>query len=110
MVWCCLEWAFILPICDTTTVVINRLARKQSPFVGGKDHTTHHLSYLGITDSQVSFVFIGIAAVSMLLLFVITNFIEQWELKHTLIFTAYILAVFITLFTITKKTKAPKQS
>lgn len=102
--------AFILPICDTTTVVINRLARKQSPFVGGKDHTTHHLSYLGISDSQVSFVFIGIAAVSMLLMFIITNFIEKWELTHTIMFSGYFALVFLTLFTITKKTKNPKQS
>ena len=101
--------AFILPICDTTTVVINRLAKRQSPFVGGKDHTTHHLSYLGISDSQVSFVFIGIAAVSMLLLVIITNFIPVWELKHTLIFTGYFLAVFAILFGITKKTKQPNQ-
>ena len=45
---------FTLPIVDTTSVVINRIARKSSPFVGGKDHTTHHLSYLGfITFTSV---------------------------------------------------------
>ena len=49
--------AFILPIIDTTSVVINRLSRKQSPFVGGKDHTTHHLSYYGFSDSQVAYIF-----------------------------------------------------
>ena len=52
--------AFILPIIDTTSVVINRLSRKQSPFVGGKDHTTHHLSYYGFSDSQVAYIFLGI--------------------------------------------------
>ena len=52
--------AFILPIIDTTSVVINRLSRKQSPFIGGKDHTTHHLSYLGFSDSQVVYIFLGI--------------------------------------------------
>jgi UDP-GlcNAc:undecaprenyl-phosphate/decaprenyl-phosphate GlcNAc-1-phosphate transferase len=52
--------AFLVPITDTTTVFINRIARKQSPFVGGKDHTTHHLSYLGLSDSQVAHVdFVG---------------------------------------------------
>jgi UDP-GlcNAc:undecaprenyl-phosphate/decaprenyl-phosphate GlcNAc-1-phosphate transferase len=34
---------FVLPIADTATVSINRIARGQSPFRGGKDHTTHHL-------------------------------------------------------------------
>lgn len=33
---------FILPLTDTITVTINRLLRGSSPFVGGKDHTTHH--------------------------------------------------------------------
>ncbi|MCP4123336.1 MAG: undecaprenyl/decaprenyl-phosphate alpha-N-acetylglucosaminyl 1-phosphate transferase, partial [Bacteroidetes bacterium] len=39
--------AFIMPIIDTSTVFIRRLARGQSPFVGGADHTTHHLAYFG---------------------------------------------------------------
>ena len=46
---------YILPISDTTSVFINRIARKQSPFIGGKDHTTHHLSFLGFNDTQVIF-------------------------------------------------------
>ena len=55
--------AFILPIIDTTCVVINRIARKQSPFVGGKDHTTHHLSYFGFNYSQIGFVYLGISSI-----------------------------------------------
>src|SRR5690606_3612562 len=53
--------AFIIPLVDTITVSINRPLRGQSPFVGGKDHTTHHLSYLGISDSGVAYIvgFIG---------------------------------------------------
>ena len=43
---------------DTLTVVINRLKNGQSPMVGGKDHTTHHLVYSGKTDKQVWFVFL----------------------------------------------------
>ena len=46
--------AFIVPLSDTTTVTINRLMRKQSPFVGGRDHTTHHISYLGFSDRNVA--------------------------------------------------------
>ena len=44
---------FILPLADTTTVTINRMAKGRSPFIGGKDHTTHHLSYAGLTDAHV---------------------------------------------------------
>ena len=49
---------FIVPIIDTLTVFIRRIARKQSPFVGGKDHTTHHLVYFGYSDKQVMYWFI----------------------------------------------------
>lgn len=47
---------FIVPISDTFSVVINRLKNKASPFVGGKDHTTHHLSYLGVPVNMVPLV------------------------------------------------------
>lgn len=43
---------FTIPIFDTTTVTIHRLLRRQSPFVGGKDHLSHHLVYLGFKDWQ----------------------------------------------------------
>ncbi len=97
--------AFIIPICDTTIVVINRLLRKQAPWLGGKDHTTHHLSYLGFSDSQVAIAFVGISFVSLMMIFVIQGTIVNWELKHILIFGGYILAVFATLYTVTKVSK-----
>lgn len=40
--------AYIIPLSDTTTVTINRILKKKSPFVGGNDHTTHYLHYLGL--------------------------------------------------------------
>lgn len=51
---------FILPITDTLTVSINRIRRGQSPFVGGKDHTTHHLFFKGITEKRIAILFFGI--------------------------------------------------
>jgi UDP-GlcNAc:undecaprenyl-phosphate GlcNAc-1-phosphate transferase len=36
------------PIFDTTLVVILRLRRRQSPFVGGRDHSSHRLVNLGL--------------------------------------------------------------
>ncbi|GAB5540031.1 MAG: hypothetical protein Salg2KO_21340 [Salibacteraceae bacterium] len=60
--------AFVVPIGDSLTVTINRLLRGQSPFVGGKDHTTHHLSYAGLSEKQVSLVMIAFSAISLLLI------------------------------------------
>jgi UDP-GlcNAc:undecaprenyl-phosphate GlcNAc-1-phosphate transferase len=101
--------AFIIPICDTTAVVINRLARKQRPWIGGKDHTTHHLSYAGLSDSQVAIAFAGISLISLMLIFLIQGTIVNWEIKHILLFGGYFLVVFGTLYTFTKKTKQPPQ-
>jgi len=57
--------AFLLPITDTTTVFIRRIARGQSPFVGGKDHTTHQLAFLGVPDWGVSSIFSAVSLVGM---------------------------------------------
>lgn len=46
------------PLCDTAFVSWNRIAHKRSPFVGGRDHTTHNLSYLGWPERFVGFFFV----------------------------------------------------
>lgn len=97
--------AFILPIIDTSCVVINRIARKQSPFVGGKDHTTHHLSYLGLSDSRVGFVYLGISSLSLIICIACFHFIDNWSLLHTSIFGIYFLLLFGIMFYITQLNK-----
>lgn len=96
---------FLLPIADTATVSINRIMRGHSPFVGGRDHTTHHLSYLGLSDGQVALVFIGLSLVNVFLAFTIARFIIVWENLHTIAFVSYGLFVFGTLFAITRRSK-----
>jgi UDP-GlcNAc:undecaprenyl-phosphate GlcNAc-1-phosphate transferase len=81
--------------------------RKKAPWVGGKDHTTHHLSYMGLSDSQVAMAFAGISLVSLMMIFVIQGTIVNWELKHVLIFGGYIFVVLATLFAVTKVSKPP---
>ncbi len=97
--------AFLVPIVDTTSVVINRIIKKQSPFIGGKDHTTHHLAYLGLSDRQVALTLFILSLVSVLLSVYIVNFIPHWEQFHIYSFTAFALLIFIVLYTITKISK-----
>ncbi|MFT3885980.1 MAG: MraY family glycosyltransferase [Flavobacteriales bacterium] len=94
---------FLLPLVDTTTVTINRIAKGTSPFVGGKDHTTHHLSYTGLSDAQVALVFSGLGAVSCFLSYVMERFVPVWRPLHTLIFLGYAAVVFAVLFGLTKR-------
>ena len=98
---------FIVPIIDTTTVTINRLLKGQSPFVGGKDHTTHHLSYLGLSDRQVALTFLGLSFLSVLFLIVIDKLIgDNWDYWHFCLFLGYFLVLFGFLYGITRINKA----
>ena len=97
---------FLLPLIDTTTVVIKRLAKGKSPFVGGKDHTTHHMSRLLVSDKKVIYVFASISFISSLLALEIMNFMEQWNYIRIVIFAVYCLIIFSVLFyiSLTKRT------
>lgn len=93
--------AFLVPIIDTTVVSINRIRRGQSPFVGGKDHTTHNLSYLGLSDSQVGFIFGGIASVCAFLSLIILRFLEKWNHWMTFAFAGFFALALGVFFYIT---------
>ncbi|UKN02222.1 undecaprenyl/decaprenyl-phosphate alpha-N-acetylglucosaminyl 1-phosphate transferase [Paracrocinitomix mangrovi] len=94
--------AFSVPIMDTTFVTIRRLRKGKSPMVGGKDHTTHTLSYRGLTDRQVGYVFIILGIVSSLLAYNVANFIPHGSLSLILIWV-YVLMLLIIFFSIAKK-------
>lgn len=108
----CVLIAFALPLIDTGIVSINRIRRGQSPFVGGRDHTTHHLSYLGLSDSQVAMVFIGLSSVSLLIIVAILRFVEKWEILYTVLCAGYFVFLFAAFFYLTqvsgKKDEKPK--
>lgn len=101
--------AFTPAFADTLTVIINRLRRGQSPMVGGKDHTTHHLVYYGLNDKQVWYVFLAISAVS----FVISTFMffsKSLNVYYPFIVgPLFTISVFLVLFRITQKYKAPQK-
>jgi len=104
--------AFILPIADTTIVVINRLGNKRSPFVGGRDHTTHHLFYNGLTEKRIAVLFAAIGIVSACLIYFIETQIHIWSLNDFLLMAVFPIGVFITLFAITrmKKNNIPQET
>ncbi len=88
---------FIVPIIDTTTVTIRRLMRKQSPFVGGKDHITHHLAYLGLSDNMVALILISISQLSLPFVSLIITDIIPWTWHVTLSSFIYFFVVFIIM-------------
>lgn len=100
--------AFTPALVDTATVVINRLLKKQSPMVGGKDHTTHHLVYAGLSDLRVWFVFLLIGFLSTVLTLLVVNMLKMNMIIPVFFFGLYFVIVFYILYRNTKKFPAPK--
>ncbi|MEO6303247.1 MAG: MraY family glycosyltransferase [Bacteroidia bacterium] len=93
---------FLIPLTDTFTVVFNRLRAGRSPFIGGKDHTTHHLFFKGITEKRIAVLYFTISSIGAILAYLLV-FRFSYPLFYISIF--YILLVFVSLYvnTIIKK-------
>ena len=93
---------FLLPLTDTVTVIINRSVEGKSPMVGGKDHTTHHLFFRGITEKRIAILYFLLGGIAIVLAYLlVTRF--SFVLFYISIF--YSVTVFLSLYlnTILKK-------
>jgi UDP-GlcNAc:undecaprenyl-phosphate GlcNAc-1-phosphate transferase len=100
---------FLLPLSDTITVVINRLKEGRSPFVGGKDHTTHHLFYRGLTEKRIALLFFALGNIGIWLAYLL---VVRFSYSVFYISISYIAVVFLSLYlstVIKKKSKNPKK-
>ena len=88
---------FCIPFIDTATVIVNRMLRGKSPFVGGRDHTTHSLFFKGITERRIAllFTFLSLLGAGMALYLVA---VESISYILTAFFAAYFLILLFTLF------------
>lgn len=100
--------AFVIPISDSLTVTINRLRRGQSPFVGGRDHTTHHLSYAGLSDRQVALVYSFFAVVSLILISILNVLSDEYLFVYIggLFLHGFLTIGFLYSTTLWKKSKS----
>lgn len=101
--------AFTPAAADTITVVINRLKRGQSPMVGGKDHTTHHLVYAGFGDKMVWIVFLLISFGSTICSLFAIQFAKKGNPWVAIVLILYSLVVFFFLYRNTIRYKAPEK-
>ena len=95
--------AFLPSIIDTTCVTINRISRGQSPFVGGRDHTTHHLSYLGLKDRHIAIFFLSLTFICGGIGLYFNYELKHWTTKASIGIITFILIAFTFLFGITKR-------
>lgn len=86
---------FLIPLTDTTTVVINRMRIGQSPFVGGKDHTTHHLFFRGVTEKRIAILYFLLSSIAISFAY---NLIFSYSILLVYGSIAFVLFVFLTLY------------
>jgi UDP-GlcNAc:undecaprenyl-phosphate/decaprenyl-phosphate GlcNAc-1-phosphate transferase len=96
---------FALPIIDTTVVFTNRILKGTSPFVGGKDHTTHHLFYLGLNEPQIAFLYAAYSGVCCIVVIVMNKYITTWTTTYCCLFGAFFLLSLTSFFIITRLKK-----
>jgi len=93
---------FVMPLTDTLIVVINRLLKGTSPFIGGRDHTTHYMFFNGLTEKRIALTFLLISGLGGLLAFLlITQF--PYSVESRLVFACYPLFLFLFLLFITRR-------
>lgn len=94
---------FALPIIDTTTVFIKRINKGHSPFIGGKDHTTHHLSYMGLTDRNIAILYFTLSVLFAFLAITVLYLVPVWYFVHAIVFSLFFILLFSILFYIANK-------
>ena len=97
--------AFAIPIIDTSSVIINRLRKRKSPFIGGKDHTTHSFYFLGLSEKKIALLYASISIISTFLIYLIIKTIPSWSYLHIVLFSIYFIALFWFLYAPTLKNK-----
>ncbi|CAG0955509.1 MAG: undecaprenyl/decaprenyl-phosphate alpha-N-acetylglucosaminyl 1-phosphate transferase [Bacteroidetes bacterium] len=103
--WLSFILSFIVPITDTTTVFINRIRKGKSPFIGGKDHTTHHLSYKGFSDNKIGLLLFSISLIANVLAFLQVLSTSGSLSLLILVDVAYIIFIFLFLYLPTLRKK-----
>jgi len=99
---------FALPIIDTTVVFFNRLLKGSSPFKGGKDHTTHHLFYLGLKEPHIAVLYIIYTGICLTCVVFMNKYLIDWSGLYTIILVIFFVLSLAAFFIITRMKKTEK--
>ena len=86
---------FLLPLSDTFTVIVNRSLAGNSPFIGGKDHTTHYLYFRGLSEKKIALLF---ALIGIVCVFLAYNLVISFTYTLLYISVFFVLAVTSALY------------
>lgn len=94
---------FFTPLCDTALVSFNRIRHRRSPFVGGRDHTTHNLSYAGLKDRQIALIYGAWSALNAVASFYVLTYEGGLPLRWYLAALGYMLVVWISFLMLSRR-------
>lgn len=100
--WMVLPVLFFTPLCDTALVTLNRLLHNRSPFVGGRDHSTHNLSYLGWSDLLIGVFYTVWSGFNAILAYFLLKSPVKNAVGMLFGVLLYMILVFITFFLISR--------
>jgi UDP-GlcNAc:undecaprenyl-phosphate GlcNAc-1-phosphate transferase len=83
-------FVLLIPIFDTTLVTVARLLSGRSPARGGRDHSSHRLVAIGLSERDAVLVLWGLASLGGLIGIILRNFSAEWSLP---IGTVYLLGM-----------------
>jgi UDP-GlcNAc:undecaprenyl-phosphate/decaprenyl-phosphate GlcNAc-1-phosphate transferase len=79
-------FVLLIPIFDTTLVTVARLLSGRSPAMGGRDHSSHRLVAIGLSERNAVLVLWLLASVGGAIGLLLRNFSAQWSLPVGAIF------------------------
>jgi UDP-GlcNAc:undecaprenyl-phosphate GlcNAc-1-phosphate transferase len=85
---------------------VNRLLAGRSAFIGGKDHTTHHLFFRGLTEKKIATLFFLIGGAANYIAWrIIATFSWPWFWTGLL----FVAGVFVSLYLCTVSGNAARK-
>jgi UDP-GlcNAc:undecaprenyl-phosphate GlcNAc-1-phosphate transferase len=79
-------FVLLIPIFDTTLVTVARLLSGRSPAKGGRDHSSHRLVAIGLSERDAVMVLWALASMGGLIGLVLRNFSAAWSLPVSGVF------------------------
>jgi len=79
-------FVLLIPIFDTTLVTVARLLSGRSPAMGGRDHSSHRLVAIGLSERNAVLVLWSLASIGGLIGLLLRNFSPDWSLPVGSIF------------------------
>jgi UDP-GlcNAc:undecaprenyl-phosphate GlcNAc-1-phosphate transferase len=73
-------FVLLIPIFDTTLVTVARLLSGRSPAKGGRDHSSHRLVAIGLSERDAVMVLWALASIGGLIGLVLRNFSGAWSM------------------------------